>query len=661
MSAQSIPPTQNWKTLNGLSNIIRSFSINEDLLPAVTLVYSLGSAGYRWLNLHVQNIFATTADIGNIDCTTLTATGTVTMTGLSATNITASGILAGNSLSITTNGTINGNLTVGNDLYVTGSFDVGAFSCTSMVCTGSATFGASITATSITSTGSISGQAFSCTALTCSGAVSAATISAPTLTITGNTAMGGTTPALVTSAGLVTVQNATDVSLVNTNASITTAGGIYVAKSIRCVATVTAATYNGSGAITTSSNSLGFTQGTGIPTTASINYLSSTTEITGLLTCTGGITVSSGTLTTGAISATTIQTSGLLTCNAGLTVATGTTTTGAISATTIQTSGLVTCNAGLTVATGTLTSGAISATTIQTSGLLTCNAGLTVATGTTTTGAISATTIQASGLITANNGLTVATGTLTAGILTATSTTANPITFRVTSTGNNRISIDCVNASAGTPGISFKRGSTAIEQNVLFVDTSNNFAIYSNTIAADTFQLNNTTGAVTIPYTLAVQSSTNSTSFTTGAFRVTGGASITRTLYSYMYFGAFIANAAIFTNSNDSNQTYAIGDIYSLGLFGVYRRTGMTSIRVDTLPTPASIAAYTSVAIGTSLHFIVHNSSASDMNIDVPVLCTRITSQGTSTAGTISAGQHRRVTIVMTNVSSGTETYTAYV
>ncbi len=432
MAAQSIPPTQNWKTLNGLSNIIRSFSINEDLVPAITLTYSLGTSLLRWLNLHVQNIFATNADIGNIDCTTLSATGTVTMTGLSATNITASGILAGNSLSITTNGTINGNLTVGNDLYVTGSFDVGAFSCTSMVCTGSATFGASITATSISSTGSISGQAFSCTALTCSGAVSAATISAPTLTITGNTAMGGTTPALVTSAGLVTVQNATDISLVNTNASITTAGGIYVAKSIRCIATVTAATYNGSGGISTSSNSLGFTQGTGVPTTASINYFSSTTEITGLLTCTGGITVSSGTTTLGGTTPALVTSAGLVTVqnatdvslvntNASITTAGGIYVAKSIrciatvTAATYNGSGAITTSSnslGFTQGTGVPTTASINyfSSTTEITGLLTCRGGITVSSGTTTLGGTTPMTVSSVGAVTVQNLLTINSG-----------------------------------------------------------------------------------------------------------------------------------------------------------------------------------------------------------------------------------------------------------
>ena len=492
-----------------------------------------------------------------------------------------------------------------------------------------------------------------------------------------------------------------------------------MAKSIRCIATVNAASYSGTGTISTSSNSLGYTQGTALNTTSSVNFLSSSTEIAGLLTLTNGLTVTSGTTSvqgltvngaltlSGSLGATTF--SGWVTCNAGLTVSGSTTT---LSTTNIG--GLLTCSAGLTVSGSTTT---LSTTNIG--GLLTCSAGLTVSGSTTT---LSTTNIG--GLLTCSAGLTVSSGTTTIGALTASSTSASPYSMTVTSTSDNRLVISCVNAgTAGTPGISLRRGTSATERNVIFVNSSNNFAIYSNTIAADTLSINNTTGAITVPYNLTVSGTTTcgtggsamsvnssgvltvanttvSSSITTGCATFAGGIGVagitvrdfTVTAAGTGYFlntqesTDFVTGCAQFygginvrknvvanrlyttqwkcstyTNSTDSNQQYSISNIKGLGPFGIYKRTSLTTTRVDSLPTAASIVSTMDyLEVGSVISFIVENSSGFAITLAVPIGCGYTNMLNSGSSGTINSGSSRQVFIYMLNVSSGTESYQAY-
>lgn len=106
----------------------------------------------------------------------------------------------------------------------------------------------------------------------------------------------------------------------------------------------------------------------------------------------------------------------------------------------------------------------------------------------------------------------------------------------------------------------------------------------------------------------------------------------------------------VVTNANDSNQTYAVSDV----LGGLIIRTPV-SARTDTLPSAAALVeAIQGCMVGTSFTFTIRNTSGVTVTLAAGV---GGTINGTATAVTVA---NKVVMIVFTNVTIGSEAYTAY-
>ncbi len=112
----------------------------------------------------------------------------------------------------------------------------------------------------------------------------------------------GSTAAQFSSAGVLTIANTTDASLLNTNGSITTSGGIYAAKNIRSATGIYCDTLEATTSVILFSNTNGYIQGTGASSTSSKNFFTSTTEFASLVTFTAGQTTSGGLTVTSGLS-----------------------------------------------------------------------------------------------------------------------------------------------------------------------------------------------------------------------------------------------------------------------------------------------------------------------------------------------------------------------
>lgn len=437
------------------------------------------------------------------------------------------------------------------------------------------------------------------------GSSSAAQFSAAgVLTIANTTASTSTTTGCATFAGGIGVAGAMR------SASIVTTG------------TITAGTsFSAFGDISTSSNASGFYQGTGVPSGSPVNFFTSSTEIAGLLTCTNGLTVSSGTSTVQNLTVNgtltysgAITTSGAVSCTTLtasqttiLASSSGTTTIGSSTPAQFSASGGLTLQNRLNINSGgvsgstttgisisgnsstsltnwdqqnenapniyevfagdftirsywgvavNLNSAAVNPSFNATNARIANTSSFTI--NRRAVGASSGVydTIFSVNGISGNTSVGPVTGS---GPATFTTTSANPYAFGVTSTSDNRLNISCVNAGTpGTPGISLQRGSSATERNVVYVDSSNNFAIYSNTLGQNSLTINNATGAIGLPYAtticstsgtctigsgstaltvsstgvLAVENATASTSTGTGALICKGGIGAQKRIYS---------------------------------------------------------------------------------------------------------------------------------
>ena len=143
---------------------------------------------------------------------------------------------------------------------------------------------------------------------------------------------------------------------------------------------------------------------------STLTTINKPTTITGLITGSNGLTISTGTSALKATTTTTLNSSGLITGSSGLTITSGSTSLQSTATTALNTSGLITGTSGLTISAGSTSLQSTATTTLNSSGLITGTAGLTISAGSTSLQSTATTTLNASGLITASAGLTITSG-----------------------------------------------------------------------------------------------------------------------------------------------------------------------------------------------------------------------------------------------------------
>jgi hypothetical protein len=180
----------------------------------------------------------------------------------------------------------------------------------------------------------------------------------------------------------------------------------------------------------------------------------SSASITGLLSANGGIALgtnvmtSTGIVSTGALTASSASITGLLSANGGIALgtnamtSTGIVSTGALTAASASITGLLSANGGIALgttamtSTGTVSTGALTAASASITGLLNANGGLALggtamtSTGTVSTGALTAASASITGLLSANGGIALGANSLTS------TGTVSAITFTGNLNGN---------------------------------------------------------------------------------------------------------------------------------------------------------------------------------------------------------------------------------
>jgi hypothetical protein len=621
-----------------------------------------------------------TVTAGTTTVQDLTVSGTLTFTTFTASGkITANGgidVATGQTLNVGTSGTTSplnayGLITAYNGLTVNA---------------GTTTLGTT-TAATINSTGVLAINNSTASSSTTTGCATFA----GGIGVAGSVFVGTSTAAEINTSGVLIIRNTTTATSTTTGCA-RFAGGIGVVGAVRsATVTTTGAIVSGSTLTATSSiisysNASGFKQGTGIPSTASVNYFTSTTEIAGLLTCTNGLTVTAG--------ATSVQN---LTVNGTLTYTGAITSGGAASFTTLASSGATT----LATSSGTTTIGSSTTAQFSAAGALTLQNRLTITSGgvsgSTNTGISisgnSSTTrtnwdqqnasapniyevfsgdltlrsfwgvsvnlnsgavnpsgnagqarIANTSSFTVNrravgagsgvydnvfsvnglSGLTTVQSLSGSSTATFSTTTANPYSFTVTSTSDNLLNIACVNAgTAGTPGISLQRGTSATERNVIYVDSSNNFAIYSNTAAANSLTINNSNGLVSFPRGLSqtyVYNTTPSTDIYTGCLVLEGGLGVQKDLFARGLgsFAGVVSYAPWRDIASSTGVTLTVYDYdsgISPGVIGpgvLIQRRNQSTGQTDTFDTAANISA----KFPGNFYFVYMNNSTNSITVN---------------------------------------------
>ena len=409
--------------------------------------------------------------------------------------------------------------------------------------------------------------------------------------VSGTTTIGSVSPVSISAAGILTVINAFNVTfgtsslkdtLVTTFTS-TGATNLAILSGITTIGSTTPATIS-SGGLITSQNGLTVSSGTSTLQATTSTSLSSTSTTT--------LASSSGTTTIGASTPVTVSTGGTLT------VADTTEVSG--SSASITTSGGIYCAKRLSVAsanTGIVTPafrvtgssylvGAVTCnttlgvnSTLTSSGLITGQNGLTISVGSTSVGALTTS------------------GTITA----STSSTNPYSFSSTGSSTDNRLVISCVNAgTAGTPGISLQRGATALEKAVLYIDSSNNFNVFGNGKAANIIATDCTTGQVFLPFdtsfgstsgTCTIGASTPATISTSGLITSQNGLTVssgTTSLQATTISGNLNYKNFLYTANphiNTTNFTLTQAECYASYIFHTGTLLGIINVQ---LPTVAS-------------------------------------------------------------------------
>ena len=568
--------------------------------------------------------------------TSLTASGAVSTSGNISTTgtgtITSSGLL-----------TAYGGLNIWGPLYL-GSVEVTTSGNISTTSTGTITSAGLLTASNgLTVTGTL-------------------TLGSVAVSTSGNISTTGT--GTITSAGLLTASAGLTVTGALTGTLATAAQ-----PNVTSVGTLTGLTASGnistSGVITSTAAGQGFTHNDGtINLISYVNYAvtggyayfgtltnhalalqtNNLTRLTisnsGYITCTGSMTVNNSLTVSGSLNGTlataaqpNVTSVGTLT---GLTASGNVSTSGNISTTgtgTITSAGLLTASAGLTV-NGTLTlssistSGNISTTgtgTITSAGLLTASAGLTASGTVTTSGNISTTgtgTITSAGLLTASAatntqisdaGIATLVYPLSVSHLLSSGTpTANSFGIGMLFSGPNinnttisyaRIFSTCqastLNAQQGNLTISTVFGGN-------FIDA---ITISSSSATSSTLTINGASSSLSLPGASAILSIANitaSTSSSTGALQVAGGA----------YFGAASLMAANLTLNGTSSTLSISGASAKLTIANT---TASTSSSTGALQVAGGAYFGTNSLFGGAISFSVRNTGK--VSTTLPASC----------------------------------------
>jgi hypothetical protein len=228
-----------------------------------------------------------------------------------------------------------------------------------------------------------------------------------------------------------------------------------------------------------------------------------------------------------------------------------------------------------------------------------------------------------------------------------------PLQLTNTGTGDCRLNLYCQNATPGSATISFRTGTTPTERFAIYTGASGlatgSFGLYNGGSNNTPFSMDYTTGQLYLGATtqttissagkVTIANTDQSTSSSTGALILSGGLGIAKNLWQAASMNAALSylthTVTEHINLTDADTTYVAT---AISPYGMLVRTGMTTNRTDTLPTPSALVSQ----YGKGFLLLCHNQTTTytwTLNSSVGMTMYRSGSTSSVSGKTISSGQ----------------------